>query len=314
MNNLQVNYPVQGSDRNVAVFAAVGLDEAALFGTGATGGFVSDMSLTALAAPANVVVTQGGTSGSTDYTYVIADVSNVGVSPASGVQTTAGNATLTAANTNIISWTGISGHTYNVYRSASSGTPSSTGLIGTVVVPLTSVNGVIEANVTVNVTATFTDTGIAATLNVPLVNTTGMHTQPGALQAQTVYTGGGNTGAGGKVTVSSATGVTLTATQFLADILVRTTGSGAIQDATPTAAALVAQVGPGIRAGAMRRLEFRNEGTGTQTIAAGTGVTLRAGNTNTIVTVASRLFTIVFTNVTPGSEAVEVISGPASTY
>jgi len=284
-----------------AVEAALKLDEIALFG-GLNPNITvfSDVDLSAVGAPATVTVTPGGTAGSTSYTYVVADITNNGAAPTAG-STTTGNATLTTANFNNISVTTDIGDTYNVYRSVSAGTPSGLGLIGTFVA---------TANVTV-----FKDTGIVATAAViPTTNTTGSFNCPGPASAASIFAGGTNTPFGGKVVVSNATGVTLTAVQLLADVLVRTTGSGAISDATPTAAALVAAAGPSLVPGSMKQLTFRNEGSGVQTITAGSGVTLRTGNTNTIAASAARLFYIVFTTISAGSEAVEIISGPTSAY
>jgi len=293
---------------------ATNLDELTLFGSGATGAF-GDLLVGALTAPAAPTVTQGGTVGSTNYSYVVADLSNLGAAPSSATQTTTGNATLSATNYNIVQATGlVAGHTYGIYRSASSGTPSGTGLLATYTVPVVAPADASTTNL-VN-TYTINDTGqTATTADIPVNNTTGSANFAGPVGCATVFTGGNATGMGGLVVAASAIGLTLTTTQVLADILVRTGASGgAINDTLPTAAALVAAVGPGIKAGAIHRLEYRNECTGTNTIVTSTGITLRTGNTNTALTTTSRFFTFVFTNVTPGSEAIQVITGPASAY
>jgi len=85
-----------------------------------------------LATPSAPVITQGGTPASTHYTYaVVAKDANGGGSIASSTtQTTTGAATLNGTNYNIITWSAITGAaSYDVYRTASSGTPSTTGLL-----------------------------------------------------------------------------------------------------------------------------------------------------------------------------------------
>src|SRR5207248_2996568 len=99
-----------------------------------------------------------GTTGATSYTYAVSAISvNGGETAASGAtQTTTGNATLNSTNYNAISWSPVSGAvSYKVYRTASSGTPSSTGLIGT------------TSALTLN------DTGLGGSGTFPLVNSTG---------------------------------------------------------------------------------------------------------------------------------------------
>jgi hypothetical protein len=77
-----------------------------------------------------------GTSATTDYSYAVSAINAIGTSPASTASAiTTGSATLSqATNYDEINWSGIAGATsYNVYRTLSTGTPASTGLIGTVV-------------------------------------------------------------------------------------------------------------------------------------------------------------------------------------
>ena len=123
-----------------------------------------------LATPSAPVITQGGTPATTDYTYkVVAKDANGGGSIASsGTQTTAGAATLNSTNYNTVSWTAVLGAaSYDVYRTASAGTPSTTGFIGN------------------TASLTFNDTGIAATqaasvgATAPTVNTSGTIKQTG---------------------------------------------------------------------------------------------------------------------------------------
>ena len=78
-------------------------------------------------------VTATGTTGSTSYSYkVVAHMPDLSTTTASAAGTTStGNATLSATNYNAVSWTAVTGaQFYDVYRTASSGTPSSTGKIG----------------------------------------------------------------------------------------------------------------------------------------------------------------------------------------
>jgi hypothetical protein len=88
-----------------------------------------------VATPSAPVITNVGTAGSTAYSYKVVAKNAKGSSAASAAGSTAtGNATLTTSNYNTVTWTAVTGATagYDVYRTASSGTPSSTGLIGSV--------------------------------------------------------------------------------------------------------------------------------------------------------------------------------------
>ncbi len=79
-------------------------------------------------------VGQSGVAGTTSYTYKITAVDGNGIETAgSAAGTTAiGNATLSASNFNQILFTCVRGpSSYNLYRTASGGTPSSTGKIAT---------------------------------------------------------------------------------------------------------------------------------------------------------------------------------------
>ena len=99
------------------------------------GGIASpSSSLSITRSPNTPTLTNQGTAGSTSYTYEVAPVDLNGmVGPASSTITTAtGNATENTTNYNRITWTAVGGGvgSYNVYRTASSGTPGTTGLIG----------------------------------------------------------------------------------------------------------------------------------------------------------------------------------------
>ena len=268
---------------------------AATLGLGATRPD-TDIRLTALSAPTGTAITQGGTAASTNYTYVVADVSNIGRAPASGVQTTTGAATLTAVNYNIVSWTGIVGHRYHIYRSASSGTPSTVGYIG--------------AMTAATVTPSFNDTGIAATGNVPTGNTSGSIEVAGNM-----FTSGRLLRGANIPSVTGAGAVTWTAAQVLqAPLALRSGVTGAISDVLPTAAALVAAL-PGVKVNQGFELSVRNANTGTLTFTAPDAtVTLAAGNTNTLATLHVKRMLFQFTTVTVGSEAVTVYMLDDSAY
>jgi hypothetical protein len=123
-----------------------------------------------LTVPATPTVTQTGTAGTTHYTYAIAAVNVNGGSTllSTATTTTTGNATLNGTNFNKVNWTAVTGvFQYKVYRTASSGSPSSTGLIGTVTGP----EGAVATS--------FSDTGIAGTTAAPTVDTSGQLTATG---------------------------------------------------------------------------------------------------------------------------------------
>src|SRR6266540_516474 len=77
-----------------------------------------------------VTVTIAGAAGTTSRTYVVvanfADGSK-SVSNAFAIATT--NATLDGTNYDIVAWTDVGAATYDIYRTVSGGTPSTTGLI-----------------------------------------------------------------------------------------------------------------------------------------------------------------------------------------
>lgn len=113
-----------------------------------------------LATPAQPTVANIGTAGSTSYSYRIVALKGTAVTLPSTVRTTTtGNATLDTTNFNRITWTAVAGATgYRVYRTASAGTPSSTGIISTIVR---------------GDTLTLDDTGLAGDSgSVPTVNNT----------------------------------------------------------------------------------------------------------------------------------------------
>jgi hypothetical protein len=97
-------------------------------------GALGSLTISGIAQPTSPTVTPTGTTGSTNYSYAIQAFNSSGQSSSSTpTQTTTGNATLSATNYNAISYSAVTGATgYNIYRTASNGTPSTTGLIGSV--------------------------------------------------------------------------------------------------------------------------------------------------------------------------------------
>jgi hypothetical protein len=133
-----------------------------------------------LSAPTAPTVTTVGAAGATSYTYAVSAYDGFGETLISTTTTTTtGNATLTGSNYNRISWSRISGAvSYNIYRTASGGTPSSTGLIGTV----NSSESTMQLN----------DTGLTASGSTPTSNTTGGMNLAGGLQGTTATFGSAN--------------------------------------------------------------------------------------------------------------------------
>jgi hypothetical protein len=120
-----------------------------------TGGSANIVAITSPVAP---TLATGGTAGTTSYSYKVtalqADRTETTASPQATIAT--GNATLSTSGYNRVTITPVTGaSSYNVYRTASAGTPASTGLIGNTLGSL------------------FLDTGIAATTAAPTVNNTG---------------------------------------------------------------------------------------------------------------------------------------------
>lgn len=97
------------------------------------------LSTTALSTPAiNGIITTTGTAGSTSYTYKIVAFDALGghTAASAGVTVATGNATLSGTNCTRMNWQEKSGaYYYGVYRTASGGTPSSTGLLTNLVWP-----------------------------------------------------------------------------------------------------------------------------------------------------------------------------------
>lgn len=111
-----------------------------------------------------------------------------------------------------------------------------------------------------------------------------------------------------QVVTTATTPVQLTTAQILQGLLpVDCQDAGSIT--TPTAAAIVAAI-EGCQVGTAFDLDVVNYGDTTLTMALGAGVTKTTIATvaavMTLVTLASKRFRLVVTNVTPGSEAVTI--------
>lgn len=102
--------------------------------------------------------------------------------------------------------------------------------------------------------------------------------------------------------------ITMTAAQVLAG-LVRASTTNAQTLNTPTAAAIVAAIN-GCQVGNSFDLDIINYGASTLTVGLGVGVTTptvaAVACVLTLATLVSKRFKFIVTNVTPGSEAVEV--------
>ena len=113
----------------------------------------------ALTTPGSPLVSPQGTPGAKTITYKITATNATGESDVSqGTTITNGATTLTSVNFNRLTWTAVPGATgYKIYRTATNGTPSTTGLIGT------------------STAATFDDTGLAGdSATAPTINTSGI--------------------------------------------------------------------------------------------------------------------------------------------
>ena len=111
-------------------------------------------------APAAPTVTPQGTAGTVSWGYKITALDGAGETEGSTEgTTTTGNATLDTTNFNRIVWSAVSGAVnYKVYRTTASGTPATTGLVGTI---------------SATATLQLDDTGLTAGAAVPAADTTG---------------------------------------------------------------------------------------------------------------------------------------------
>jgi len=133
---------------------------------------------------------QGGTSGGTSYTYAVVAFGPAGSTAGSATSVDKrGNATLTSANYNQIQWYPVAGATkYCIWRTASGGTPSSTGNIGctsALQVRGQSYPQVMAFSVNVGTVENpykFNDTGLVGDSSIlPSSNTTGTLSLPGPI-------------------------------------------------------------------------------------------------------------------------------------
>ena len=241
-----------------------------------------------LTTPVGVVATPQGTAGSTTISYKIVARANTGTTAASSAgTTTTANATLSASNNVLVTWDPVPGAvSYDVYRTAAGGTPSTTGLVANVLVGTTS----------------YTDTGAAGdSTTAPTVNTTGAITTPGPA---TVGQFAENT-----TDQAIATSTTITAPNLIGGIIRCTTSATSTTD---TAANIVAQI-PNCQVGSTFSLYVISASGQTHTLALGSGVTAAATvqTTLTTATVTAHQFLFRVTNV--GTPAVVIYSLGAAT-
>lgn len=107
-----------------------------------------------------------------------------------------------------------------------------------------------------------------------------------------------------QASISTGSPATFSVTQFVNGVLMLTGSNGAKSSATPTAAAIVAAL-VNVQVGSSFDFALVNGDSGTVTLTAGTGVTLRG--TTAVPTTKSQVYKGVVTNATAGSEAVDVI-------
>lgn len=108
-------------------------------------------------------------------------------------------------------------------------------------------------------------------------------------------------------TLSTASALTLTAAQLLGGLILRDPNGAGRTDTFPTAALLKAAV-PGCQVGTAFRFIIRNTADAAETITAAVGTGITLSGTATIAQNNTKEFLAVFTNVTPGSEAVTIYS------
>ena len=152
--------PASGSLANVFLYATISSPGAISISTApVTTGSAQLYMSSPIADPAQPTsVVNNGTTGTTTYGYeVAAAVGCCSTAASPELQTATGNATLNMSNFNTVNWTAVAGATsYNVYRTTSAGTPSSLGLLASLVA-----------------CCSFADKGSAASYPAPTVNATG---------------------------------------------------------------------------------------------------------------------------------------------
>jgi len=118
------------------------------------------------------------------------------------------------------------------------------------------------------------------------------------------------------VIINTPANVTYTPAQLMAGMILRDCGAAARSDTVPSAANLCNQI-QGCMVGTSFQWELRNTTAGafavTLLAAAGSGVTLSPVGTS-VAQAGTRTYMVVFTNVTPGSEAYTLYALAAGTF
>ncbi len=132
---VQGNLTVSGSDLINGNEAIAGSDTIGGNLSAIGSGSLGSLSITnVLNTPAAPTVAEQGTAGAITYDYEVSAYNAGGTSmPSAPTQITNGNATLSTTNWNNVTWTGVNNSTgYNIYRTISGGTPSTTGQVGSI--------------------------------------------------------------------------------------------------------------------------------------------------------------------------------------
>jgi len=114
-------------------------------------------------------------------------------------------------------------------------------------------------------------------------------------------------------TIATAAAVTYTVAQILGGVILRDTNGAARSDTLPTAAALAAAI-QGIQVGTAFEFALRNSSAAANSVTVVAGAGLTISGTATVAQLNSKAFLVVFTNVTPGSEAATVYSEGTSIF
>lgn len=121
------------------------------------------------------------------------------------------------------------------------------------------------------------------------------------------------------VVIATAAAVTFTPAQLLSGLIIRDPAGAGRADVLPTAALLALEI-PALEVGASFEFTLRNNADAAETITltASAGNTISgAGQSTTVSTVVqnnSRRFLVVFTNVSPGTEAYTIYSLTSGTH
>lgn len=135
------------------------------------------ITLATIPTPSITGISQGGTSGSTSYTYAVVAYGSTGNTPASStLNTTTGNAALSSTNFNQIAWNPVSGATkYCVWRTVGGGSTGNIGCTSALSIPTSPMAFGYTVNASgVSVAYLFNDTGLAGdSASLPTLNSTG---------------------------------------------------------------------------------------------------------------------------------------------